>query len=85
MWVSIMKINSIEQEIIKTYINKNKQDRIIWELGNAEKRMQIMLSRLYVFIRSGKMRSLIVMLMTLNLRKRKFLYLKHRVLISVVE
>jgi len=40
-----MKINSIEQEIIKTYINKNKQDRIIWELGNTEKRMQIMLSR----------------------------------------
>lgn len=38
-------INSIELEIIKKYINKDKQERIIWEFGNSKKRDNIMLER----------------------------------------
>lgn len=30
--------NVIEEEIVKKYIKKNKQDRILWELDNPKKR-----------------------------------------------
>ncbi len=33
-----MNINSLEKEIIKMYVNENKQERILWELGNHRKR-----------------------------------------------
>ena len=38
-------INSIELEIVKKYIKKEKQERIMWELGNCKKRGQIMSQR----------------------------------------
>lgn len=37
--------NDIELEIIKKFVDKDKQERIIWELGNAKKRENIMLMR----------------------------------------
>ena len=36
-----MKMNKIEEEIIRKYINKDKQERIIWEMGNPRKRDMI--------------------------------------------
>ena len=36
-----MKINSIEEEIVKKYVIKNKQERILWELSNPQKRPNI--------------------------------------------
>lgn len=33
-----MKIDGVEQEIIKKYVDKNKQERILWELDNPKKR-----------------------------------------------
>lgn len=38
-------INSIELEIIKKYVTKSKQERIIWELDNPKKRENIVLTR----------------------------------------
>lgn len=38
-------LKSIELEIVKKYINKSKQERIIWELNNPKKRRNIMLER----------------------------------------
>ncbi len=40
-----MKINSVEQEMVKDFVDKNKQERIIWELSNSEKRKRIMINR----------------------------------------
>lgn len=34
--------HEIETEIIKNYVVKNKQDRIIWELGSPKKRDEVM-------------------------------------------
>lgn len=34
--------HEIETEIIKKYVVKNKQDRIIWELGSPKKRSEVM-------------------------------------------
>ena len=31
----------IEEEIIKTYVKKNKQERILWELSNPKKRKSV--------------------------------------------
>lgn len=39
-------INSVELEIVKMYITKSKQERIIWELSNLKKRETIMIQRL---------------------------------------
>ncbi|MBE5934268.1 MAG: hypothetical protein E7262_00565 [Lachnospiraceae bacterium] len=36
-----MKINDIEEEIVKKFIIKNKQERILWELGSLKKREQV--------------------------------------------
>lgn len=36
-----MKINNIEEEIIKKYVIKNKQERILWELSNPKKREEV--------------------------------------------
>ncbi len=38
-------MSDIELEIIKKFVDKGKQERIIWELGNAKKRENIMLMR----------------------------------------
>lgn len=38
-------INNVELEIVKTYIDKTKQDRIIWELSKPEKRKDLMIRR----------------------------------------
>lgn len=35
----------IEQEIIKNYVRKNKQERIIWELNNVKKRGDVVWRR----------------------------------------
>lgn len=34
--------HEVETEIIKNYVVKNKQDRIIWELGSLQKRDEVM-------------------------------------------
>lgn len=37
-----MRMNSnIESEIIKQFVIKNKQERVIWELSNSKKRKSI--------------------------------------------
>lgn len=36
-----MKINSIEEEIVKKYVIKNRQERILWEFSNPKKRINI--------------------------------------------
>lgn len=38
-------INNIELEIINEFVNKRKQERLIYELGNSKKREHIMLNR----------------------------------------
>ena len=38
-------INNIELEIVKLYVDKSKQERIIWELGKPQKRENIMIQR----------------------------------------
>ncbi len=38
-------INITEIEIVKLYVIKNRQDRIVWELGNPKKRDFIMIKR----------------------------------------
>lgn len=40
-----MRINSVEQEIVKEFVDKNKRDRILWELTDSEKSKRIMISR----------------------------------------
>ena len=40
-----MKINDTELEIIKNYVIKSKQERIIWEFENSEKRKHMMMTR----------------------------------------
>ena len=37
--------NKIEQEIVQTYIVKNKRKRILWELDNPKKREYILFNR----------------------------------------
>ena len=37
--------NKIEQEIVQTYIAKNKRKRILWELDNPKKREYILFNR----------------------------------------
>ena len=36
-----MRNNKFEDEIIKKYVIKNKQERILWELSSAKKRDQV--------------------------------------------
>lgn len=36
-----MIVNKIEEEIVKKYVIKNKQERILWELSSPRKREQI--------------------------------------------
>ena len=36
-----MKIDKVEEEIIKQFVVKNKQERILWELRNLKKREQV--------------------------------------------
>ena len=36
-----MEMHKIEEEIIKTFVVKNKQERILWELGSSKKREQV--------------------------------------------
>ena len=38
-------INEIELEIVRNYVNKNRQERIIWEFDNHKRRENIMLKR----------------------------------------
>ena len=38
-------INGVELEIVKMFVAKSKQERIIWEFGKPEKRQNIMLRR----------------------------------------
>lgn len=38
-------IRSIELEIVKMFVEKNKQERVIWELDNPKKRHMIMMER----------------------------------------
>lgn len=40
-----MKINDIEIEIIKKFVNTSKQERIIWELSNPKKRKDVVFMR----------------------------------------
>lgn len=40
-----MKISDIEVEVIKKYVVKSKQERILWELSNPEKRKDIIFKR----------------------------------------
>lgn len=40
-----MKIHDTEIEIIKKYVVKNKQERILWELSNAAKRERVVFTR----------------------------------------
>ena len=37
--------NKIEQEIVQTYIVKNKRKRILWELDNPKTRKDILFNR----------------------------------------
>lgn len=36
-----MEINKLEEEIVKKFVVKNKQERILWELGSSKKREQV--------------------------------------------
>lgn len=38
-------IDDVEREIVKMYISKSKQERIIWELSKPQKRQKIMIQR----------------------------------------
>ena len=38
-------INDIERDIIKKFVCKHRQERLIWEFGNSRKREQIMMQR----------------------------------------
>lgn len=38
-------IKEIELEIVRNYVNKNRQERIIWEFDNRKRRENIMLKR----------------------------------------
>lgn len=40
-----MKNKSVEEEIIKTYVIKNKQERILWELNNPKKRENVVFEK----------------------------------------